>query len=58
MDNQKKFLESEIEKKKQSDVRLNANNTVEYRECFKWGNVMFEEMESEKLSVDCVKQNV
>ena len=47
--NQENVLKIEADKKKQSEVKLKTNNPVVEKECFKWGNVMFEEMENNKI---------
>ena len=45
--NQEKCLKGETDKKIQSDAKL--KNPVVEKECFKWGHVMFEEMENKKI---------
>ena len=60
MDITNKFMKGELQKKKQADEKSKVNSPMEEWKCFKWGNIMFEEMENEKIKcglcqAECVR---
>ena len=42
-------IKSQADKNKKSDLNLKDNSLMEEKECFKWGNIKFEEMENAKI---------